>query len=477
MNVNDGVIGLGSASIRKSLTLRGLFSRAALPMMLKALSIPAAAATIYALFSMQLFPNAKVFNDVITDTVLGAGVALFCVNIFYYFWMTILLVVYRPKQSVPDAELPTCVIIVPAYNEGELVAHTIRSLLANDYPADKLQIIAINDGSKDDTWQWMERAAAESNGRVETMNLRKNVGKREALFQGIVKAKGDIIVTVDSDSVVEKNTLRNLVSPFVGNPKIGGVAGNVRVLNTNEGMIPKMLDVRFLFSFEFVRSAQSVLGSVICTPGALSAYRKDVVMKVLDVWVNRLFMGLPVKTGEDRALTNLILAENYDIVYQSNSVVWTKVPTTYGGLTKMLIRWARSNVRENLYMAEFAFKRFGFKHVMGRQLNLVMQILWQVTPCFFLPLTVYYMLAAPSTFLPTAIGVIMMWSSISALFYFSRTKSTDALWSYVYGVFHSFSLAWIAPYSIFTVRKSGWLTRELPTNNAASCKAATESAS
>ena len=454
------------------MSLRSLFSRDSLPMMLKALTLPVAAGTIYALFSYQLFPNATVINSAITDTVVSLGIILFFINVFYYIWMTALLVVYRPKPSVSDAELPTCVIIVPAYNEGELVFHTIKSLLSNDYPAEKLQIIAINDGSKDDTWQWMERAAAESNGRVETMNLRKNGGKREALFQGIVKAKGDIIVTVDSDSVVAKDTLRNLVSPFVGNPKVGGVAGSVRVLNTNEGMIPKMLDVRFLFSFEFVRSAQSVLGSVICTPGALSAYRKDVVMKVLDVWVNRMFMGLPVKTGEDRAMTNLILAENYDIVYQSNSVVWTKVPTTYGGLTKMLIRWARSNVRENLYMAEFAFKRFSFKHVMGRQLNLLMQILWQVTPCFFLPVTVYYMIVAPTTFIPTMLGVLTMWSSISALFYFSRVRSTDALWSYVYGVFHSFSLAWIAPYSIFTVRKSGWLTRDLPTNNAASCKAA-----
>src|SRR5690606_11779363 len=90
----------------------------------------------------------------------------------------------------------------------------------------------------------------------------KNKGKREALYHGFKNGKGEVFVTVDSDSIVDENTLRNLVSPFVFNEKCGAVAGNVRVLNKEKGMIPKMLNVSFTFSFEFVRSAQSVLGSV-----------------------------------------------------------------------------------------------------------------------------------------------------------------------------------------------------------------------
>ena len=82
-------------------------------------------------------------------------------------------------------------------------------------------------------------------------------------------------MTLDSDSMVTKRSLRELVAPFHYDPKIGGVAGNIKVLNVDEGVLPRMLDVSFGFGFEFLKSAQSVANSVLCQPGALSAYRKS----------------------------------------------------------------------------------------------------------------------------------------------------------------------------------------------------------
>src|SRR5690606_4072611 len=181
---------------------------------------------------------------------------------------------YKPVSSVSDAELPTCTVIVPAYNEGQQVYDTLKSLVASDYPSEKLQLIAIDDGSKDDTWEWMQKAKALLGDRVSIRQQSHNQGKRHALYRGFNMASGDVFVTVDSDSMVEKDTLRNLVSPFVTNPECGAVAGNVRVLNNEKAIVPRMLNVSFVFSFEFIRSAQSVLGSVLCTPGALAAYRR-----------------------------------------------------------------------------------------------------------------------------------------------------------------------------------------------------------
>jgi arylsulfatase A-like enzyme len=87
-------------------------------------------------------------------------------------------------------------------------------VLEVDYPQDKIEIIAINDGSKDDTWQWIMKAAENSNNRIRPINLEKNGGKKAALCRAIRESKNPIIITVDSDSLLEKNSFRNLVSPF-----------------------------------------------------------------------------------------------------------------------------------------------------------------------------------------------------------------------------------------------------------------------
>src|SRR5690606_29300567 len=156
--------------------------------------------------------------------------------------------------------------------------------------------------SKDDTWYWMKKAKEQLGDRISIYQQPQNKGKRHALYRGFNLGKGEVFVTIDSDSIINTDTLRNLVSPFVVNEKCGAVAGNVRVLNNQKAIIPRMLNVSFVFSFEFIRSAQSQLGSVLCTPGALAAYRRNAVMACLDQWMNQTFMGQPSDIGEDRAM-------------------------------------------------------------------------------------------------------------------------------------------------------------------------------
>src|SRR5699024_10270378 len=182
--------------------------------------------------------------------------------------------------------------------------------------------VSIDDGSQNGTWNWMKKAKAELGKRVAIYQQPKNKGKREALYRGFHLATGAVFVTVDSDSLVKKDTLRNMVSPFVVNPQAGAVAGNVRVLNRKKALIPRMLNVSFAFSFEFIRSAQSALGAVFCTPGALSAYRKTAVMNCLEDWINQTFMGQASTIGEDRAMTNMILKQGYHVFFQRNAFVY-----------------------------------------------------------------------------------------------------------------------------------------------------------
>ncbi|MBS1368725.1 MAG: glycosyltransferase family 2 protein [Lentisphaeria bacterium] len=388
----------------------------------------------------------------------AAGAALLGINIGYYAFLLILAYMcYRPRPALPDRDLPGCTVIVPAYNEGKAVLNALDSVLASDYPADKLEILAIDDGSDDDTWSWIQLAASRSGGRITPFRLKENGGKRHALYFGIRQSKAEVIVTVDSDSVVAPDTLRRLNSPFI-DPKIAGVAGNIRTLNLDDGLLPRMMDVNFVFGFEVTRSAQSVLGSVFCTPGALSAYRREALLPVLDRWVNQTFLGAPAHIAEDRALATFLLAEGRRIVFQRNAVAHTILPADYRTTCKMLLRWGRGDVRETCSMYRFAFRRLNWFQF-GIQLNLLVHTIWIFVPLLLLPLTVGAAFAAPVEFLQAMVLGLVAWSSVPALVYCTRRGNSEAVFAYTFAVYKLFFLFWLAPYCLISVRNSKWMTR------------------
>lgn len=390
------------------------------------------------------------------------GVFLLLFRLSFLAYIVRLFFRYKPVTSVKDEELPTCTVIVPAYNEGQLVYSTLLSLVNSDYPAEKLQLLAIDDGSKDDTWEWMKKAKEQLGDRVSIYQQPENQGKRHALYRGFNLATGEVFVTVDSDSIVEKDTLRNLVSPFVTNENCGAVAGNVRVLNNEKAIIPRMLNVSFVFSFEFIRSAQSVLGSVLCTPGALAAYRSKAVMNCLPEWINQTFMGQPTDIGEDRAMTNMILKQGFHVLFQRNAYVLTNIPEKFSSLHKMFTRWERSNVRENLMMSKFAFKPFRNGPKSGTRLLLLNQWMGMVTAYPLILIMLVLLISHPIMFISSTLLSILIFSSLPVFFYAKKYNISEAFWAYTYSIFYTFGLFWITPYAMATANRRGWLTRGLP---------------
>lgn len=390
----------------------------------------------------------------IATTLLVFKIAFFLFVLYRYFK-------YKPIASVSDSELPTVTVIVPAYNEGKQVHDTLISLINSDFPKEKLQLISIDDGSADDTWDWMQKAKRRLGDSVEIYQQPENKGKRHALYRGFNLGTGDVFVTVDSDSIVDANTLRNLVSPFVVNEKVGAVAGNIRVLNKAKALIPKMLDVSFVLSFEFVRSAESTLNSVLCTPGALAAYRSSAVFKVLPKWINQTFMGKPSDIGEDRAMTNMILKEGNHVLFQRNANAYTNVPEKYKGLYKMFIRWGRSNVRENIEMAKYVFTNFRKESKAGSRLLFINQSIKIIMSYPFLIFMLFFVATHPLLFLSSTLFSILILSTFSVIFYSNKYKPQESLWAYTYSILYTFGLFWITPYAIATASRRGWLTRGL----------------
>src|SRR5437868_679888 len=189
---------------------------------------------------------------------------------------TLLWLRYRPAPPATTAEAPALTVIIPAYNEGPMVARSIESVVAADYPRDRLEVLVIDDGSTDDTWEHMAGAARRHPGLVSTIRFDKNYGKRAGLEAGFRRARGEIVVTIDSDSVIDRGSLLAMAGAF-RDPRVGAVAGRVAVYNRTSGLLPRMLDVRFLLSFDLLRAVQSVYGTVYCCPGALAGYRASVV--------------------------------------------------------------------------------------------------------------------------------------------------------------------------------------------------------
>lgn len=385
--------------------------------------------------------------------------------LLYILFGAICAVVYRPAAALTDEELPGCTVIVPAYNEGKHVAETLFSLLESDFPPEKLQIIAINDGSKDDTMEWIRYAENRSGGRIISLDLMKNGGKKHALYRGFHMAKHDIVVTVDSDSIVTKESLRNMVSAF-NKPDIGGVAGNIRIKNLSDGAIPRMMDVGFMFGFEIIRSAQSLTGCVMCTPGALSAYRKSIVMPFMDEWLHQTFLGVPANIGEDRAIATMILRRNYKVTFQSNAIAATCIPWTYGKFCKMLLRWLRSDVRENYLMMLHFFQAFRFSLAHAAfAFHLGSLVLGTLLPVISLPILCDMLcrFTAGGIFhaLYYGVGLSVVGAMIPAVIYAKRMSVLNAVWGCVYSFYSMLLLSWIPVYAFFTARNSNWMTREI----------------
>ncbi len=363
---------------------------------------------------------------------------------------------YRP-HPLAQGPWPSMSVIIPAYNEGAMAEAAVSHVAASDYPDELLEIICIDDGSTDDTWKYLQQAQARYPRLVKTIRFPANRGKKEALYAGFRQGRGEIFVTVDSDSLIEPQALRHLVSPLLQDAKMGAVAGNVKVFNRHHSLMGKMQGVRFV-NLDYLRAAQSWYRTVICTPGSLSAYRREALLPILPAWRRQTFLGAPCRHSEDRALTNFILRSGYYTCYQRPAVVYTLVPETYAGVCKMYLRWERGNVRESFVQLGYLFSRYRGRH---RLLPIVEFFLSQLE----YPLTLLFFgflvaaLAANPAMLFNLLALLALGSLFNLIYYLWLERDLEFVYGVIYGFYAFFLLQWIYPYALATVRDRRWLTR------------------
>jgi hyaluronan synthase len=260
---------------------------------------------------------------------------------------------YRP---VPDrGHRPSVSVVIPAFNEQDGIIGTIESCVSVDYPAELLEVIVVNDGSTDATWERILEAKARW-PQLYVIDLGRNYGKRGAMAEGIRRARGEVLCFVDSDSYLERDAVTAIVQPF-GDRRIGAVVGHAEVRNRSENWVTKMQQVRYYSAFRVIKATESMMsGSVICASGCSAAYRRSVVMPLLDEWEFQTFLGRPATFGDDRALTNRILAR-HRVVYQMTARAETVAPANLKTFFRQQLRWKKSWLRESLHVLRYFWRK------------------------------------------------------------------------------------------------------------------------
>ena len=260
-----------------------------------------------------------------------------------YFAGRVAVRVFGKRLERVDREFqPTVDVVIPMFNEGRGIENTVLSLLDQNYPADKLRVLVVDDCSTDDSLYWARRAADANPDRAMVIKNKVNVGKRIGIAHAVRRSTAEIIVSVDSDVVVHPDAVKELVARFVSDD-IAAVGGRVHVSNPNENWLTQMQTIKYHFGYGYLKSLERAFQTVMCLSGCLTAYRRRVLLELEPVLENRNLLGTPVKYGEDRFLTRQIVKAGYRTLLTLEANCWTVAPSTLPKYFSQQLRWRRSN--------------------------------------------------------------------------------------------------------------------------------------
>jgi cellulose synthase/poly-beta-1,6-N-acetylglucosamine synthase-like glycosyltransferase len=230
------------------------------------------------------------------------------------------------RRRFDPSYTPPVTAVLAAYNEEKVIGRTIESLLASDYP--KLEVVVVDDGSKDQTWAILQNIAAiEPRVRVFT---KPNGGKSAALNLAIREARTEILVAVDADTLFARNTVRDLVKHFC-DPRVAAVSGNAKVGNRQK-WLTRFQSIEYIYGFNLDRRALDLVNGIPVVPGAVGAWRKSLILAEGGFGHDTL--------AEDTDLTLALRRKGYVIRYEEDAVAYTEAPEDTAGLRKQRFRWS-----------------------------------------------------------------------------------------------------------------------------------------
>ena len=281
----------------------------------------------------------------------------------------------RAWTELPEDQLPLVSVILPVFNEEPVIARTLAALRASDYP--NLEVIAVDDGSTDRTLAIMREHAA--SWPALTVITQPNGGKSIASNHGIMAARGEIVVTLDGDTLFEPQTVRMFARHFYAQDAkrpVGAVAGHVKVGNRT-GLLTMWQSLEYISGICVTRMGEGVAGAISIVPGACAAWRKEALQAAGGYSHDTL--------AEDADLTMTLQKLGWAVVQENRAVAWTEAPMTVRGLAKQRLRWTYGNLQALWKHAGMLFRpRYGFLGMVALPYTLLATLI----PLVFLPLTV-----------------------------------------------------------------------------------------
>jgi hyaluronan synthase/N-acetylglucosaminyltransferase len=348
---------------------------------------------------------------------------------------------------------PTVSVIIPTYHENPDLLRACLESVANQSYRNIVQVILSNDGGDPGAGEIFQEVSRARGGWGWIYLFNEHLGKREAMYSGFGAAKGDVIVCMDSDTVIDREAIREVIKPLACEDT-GCVTGNIRVLNRDKNILTRLTDLRYWLAFNLERAAQSYFGVMTCVSGPLGAYKREVIEQIKDPFVTQTFFGSPCTYGDDRHLTNLVLRLGLKSAYVPQAIAETASPDKLSAWSKQQLRWSRSFFREFL---------IGLQWLHKHNIWLAFDLAYQATFPFFLAINVmiilYLALNGVGAFLALWIGLLIFFGLIRALYGTISTGDVRFFQFVGYGALYVTILLPLKLYALATLWNPTWGTK------------------
>ncbi|MFJ5151392.1 glycosyltransferase [Streptomyces sp. NPDC088353] len=360
----------------------------------------------------------------------------------------------------------TVAAVITVYNEApDMLTRCLRSLLAQTRRPQSVTVIDDCSTTHDAATviRQLRREFEYAGVDLQFIRFPENRGKRHGLAEGFLQhPDADLYLCVDSDTVLDQHAVAELCAPFARR-RVNCVTGLVLANNRAVNLLTRLIDMRYVNAFLGERVAYGRLGSVLCACGSLVVYRGRVIRRHLDDFLNQQFLGQPATFGDDRRLTYYCLTEGQSLI-QPAAVAYTDVPQTLFHYSRQQVRWGKSFIREGfLLLGQLRHARRAFWW-----LNLIELTTWiAFTAGLITALTLVALHPANWPLLASYAGYVCAMAWLRSIHYLRGAANVPAvdraltfLAAPLYALLNLFLLLPLRLYSLATLRRNGWGTRQ-----------------
>jgi hyaluronan synthase/N-acetylglucosaminyltransferase len=358
----------------------------------------------------------------------------------------------REARSAPT-RLPAVDVVITSYNEDAASLRScLESLLRQDYRG-AVRVHVVDDFSANRPQLMPVYTEFGRRPGWSVLLPEENRGKRLAQDAAFHRCRGEILVTIDSDTIVDPDAISEIVRAFE-DERVGAVTGDVGVTNRRTNILTRLIDMRYWVAFNQERAAQSYFRTVLCCSGPLAGYRRAALERVWDRYVSQTFRGVDCTYGDDRHLTNLVLDAGFDTLFLPFAHAITNAPEDLPSYLRQQLRWNKSFYRELLWTLPFLLRRSFF---------MVFEVVVQTVLPLLLTLAVttafaYAAIEAPRRLLHYALVVAAM-AILRCGYAIYRTRRPSFLLFVLYGFLHLGLLVPVRIRALLTLTDNRWGTR------------------